>query len=151
MGDSVPDRIAEQKQFIREFTREEEDLLRWIGAEIETVEHGRVVVSTPASSKVINSSGSIHGGIIATLGDHASGMALLTTFDLEPEEALAAIQGTIELDVTYVRPARSTLYAEGTVVRAGSSIGVVDLTFECSTETDREEVATGKALFRIHQ
>jgi uncharacterized protein (TIGR00369 family) len=118
--------------------------LSWLGLDIDALEDGRVVLSIPARDELRNVGGPvhpIHGGVVATLVDTASGFALRTTF----EDPAAARLTTTDLDVSYLRPALGDLRATASVVRAGGSMGVVDVTVESEDGTPQGEGETGVA------
>lgn len=126
------------------------DFMSWLGLELENFEEGRVVLSMPHDDKLTNlvegSRGTIHGGVTATLVDTASGFALRTTF----ENPLAPALTTTDLDVTYLRPARSDLRVEADVVRAGESMGYTDVTvYGTAPDGQQKAVVTGSASYRL--
>lgn len=114
------------------------DLLRWVqsempadipsmerllGMRLDVVEHGRVVISVDTRPDFANALGTVHGGVAATMLDSAMGSAVHTT--------LPAAVGytTVDLKVSYVRPARTDgrrLTAEGTVIHAGGRIATAE-------------------------
>lgn len=107
---------------------QEHGLFRWLDLDIVTVEHGRAVFDIPFDEKFANlASGTVHGGVTATVIDTASGFALRSTFESPARAALT----TTDLNVRYVRPARDDLRVTAEVVRAGSSMGVT----ECEVTT----------------
>lgn len=122
----------------------------WLDLDIETIEHGRVVLRVPYDEKFTNlvpgGEANVHGGVAATLIDSASGFALRSTFD-EPEKATLT---TTDLNVSYLRPATDDLTVEAEVVRAGGSMGVTDATVS-SVAPDGEEkaVAVGRTSYRL--
>lgn len=126
--------------------------LSWLGVTVETVESGRAVLSVPARDALRNldDGGPIHGGVVATLVDTASGFALRTTFE-DPAEARLT---TTDLDVSYLRPATGGLLATAEVVRAGGSMGVVDVSVAdadraASDGESGDEVAVGRTTYRL--
>lgn len=126
------------------------DFLSWLGVELGEYEDGRVVLEMAHNDKLTNivegSRGTIHGGVTASLVDTASGFALRTTFENPLEPALT----TTDLDVTYLRPARSDLEVEAQVVRAGESMGFTDVTvFGTAPSGERKAVVTGSASYRL--
>jgi uncharacterized protein (TIGR00369 family) len=110
-------------------------LFAWLDLDIVAVEPGRAVFDLPFDGKFANlSSGTVHGGVTATVIDTASGFALRSTFD----DPGAAALTTTDLNVRYVRPARDDLRVEATVVRAGASMGVT----KCEVTTLHEGEAS---------
>lgn len=121
-------------------------LFRWLDLSIHEVEPGRVVFDLPFDEKFANlSSGTVHGGITATVIDTASGFALRSTFD---DPARAALT-TTDLNVRYIRPARDDLRVEAEVVRSGSSMGVTECEVTTVHEGERKVVATGGTTYRL--
>lgn len=123
--------------------------LSWLGVDVVEIEPDRAVVRIPASDKLRNPVGShprpLHGGILATIVDTTSAMALRTTFD-DPESAGLT---TTNLDVSYLRPAKGDLEATGEVVRAGRSMGVADVSVTSETAEGAEKVAVGRTNYRL--
>ncbi len=135
------------KDNIEEFF-EGHDYLSWLSLGVEEVREGRVVVRIPYDEKFANPvpPGPIHGGIIATLIDSSSGMAIRTTFD-EPDEVMMT---TTDINVSYLRPATDDIYAEAEVDRAGDSIAVTSVVVEStSPEGERKKVAVGNTTWRV--
>jgi uncharacterized protein (TIGR00369 family) len=124
----------------------EHGLFAWLDLEIERVEPGRATFVLPFDEKFANlSSGTVHGGITATVIDSASGFALRSTFD-EP----AAVQlTTTDLNLRYVRPARDDVRVTADVVRAGDSMGVTECEVTTVHEGERKVVATGGTSYRL--
>lgn len=124
----------------------EHGLFRWLNLEIMQAEVGKVVFHLPFDEKFANiASGTVHGGITATVIDTASGFALRSTFD-DPE---AAALTTTDLNVRYVRPARDDLRVKAEVVRAGTSMGVTEAEVTTVHEGTRKVVATGGTTYRL--
>lgn len=126
------------------------DFLSWLDLQVELVESDRVVMRVPFDEKLTNpapgSSGSVHGGILASIVDTASGFALRTTFD-DPTDARLT---TTDLNVSYLRPATGDLVVDADVVRAGGSMGVTDATVESTTlDGGKTEVAVGRTSYRL--
>ncbi|MFB6205449.1 MAG: PaaI family thioesterase, partial [Haloglomus sp.] len=120
-------------------------LFRWLDLDIVSVEPGHAVFDLPFDEKFANlSSGTVHGGITATVIDTASGFALRSTFE---DPARAALT-TTDLNVRYVRPARDDLRVEASVVRSGSSMGVTECEVTTVHEGERKVVATGGTTYR---
>ena len=129
---------------------DDHDFLSWLGIEVAAFEEGRVELTMAHDEKLTNivegSRGTIHGGITASLVDTASGFALRTTFPDPTSPALT----TTDLDVTYLRPARSDLTVEAEVVRAGESMGYTDVTvFGEAPDGERKAVVKGSASYRL--
>ena len=121
-------------------------LFEWLNLDVETVEPGRIVFELPFDEKFANiASGTVHGGVTATVIDTASGFALRSTF----EDPTTARLTTTDLNVRYVRPARDDLRVEAEVVRAGGSMGVTESEVTTRHEGERKVVAAGGTSYRL--
>jgi len=124
----------------------EHGLFQWLNLDIDVVEPGRAVFELPFDEKFANlASGTVHGGVTATVIDTASGFALRSTFD---DPATARLT-TTDLNVRYVRPARNDLRVEAEVVRAGGSMGVTESEVTTVHEGEEKVVATGGTSYRL--
>ncbi len=75
--------------------------------------------------------GTMHGGVLCDLADAAMGMAYAS--QLGPGETFT----TLELKINFLRPVwRGRLRAEGRVVNAGRTVGLV----ECDVRDDKERL-----------
>ncbi|RQG95449.1 PaaI family thioesterase [Natrarchaeobius chitinivorans] len=112
-------------------------------------DRGRTVLSMPYNDDIANtfqgSSGSLHGGALATLIDAGCGFALRSTFD----DPIAAGLATTDLSVTYVSPATTNLRLVATVVRAGGAVGFAEATIKQADTNDDQVVARGDTTYRI--
>jgi uncharacterized protein (TIGR00369 family) len=125
---------------------EHHGLFSWLDLSVVKLERGRVVFEVPFDEKFANlSSGTVHGGITATVIDTASGFALRTTFDSPTEAALT----TTDLNTRYVRPATDDVRVEAEVVRAGKTMGVTECEVTSVHEGERKVVATGGTSYRL--
>lgn len=108
-------------------------LMRQIGAWLQTVEAGRVVIEVPFSERLSQQQGCFHGAIAGAIGDSAGGYAALSLMPAGSEVV------TVEYKINFMRPALGqTLRAEGTIVRHGRSLSVAQI--------DVTVVKDGKAL-----
>jgi uncharacterized protein (TIGR00369 family) len=149
-GDAADGGVADTADLAgsEELERElrEHGLFHWLDLDIVAVEPGRAVFDLPFDEKFANiSSGTVHGGITATVIDTASGFALRSTFENPAHAALT----TTDLNVRYVRPARDDLRVAAEVVRAGSSMGVTECEVTTMHEGERKVVATGGTTYRL--
>ena len=95
--------------------------MRTLGASLETIEPGRVVIGMAHRAELTQQHGFIHAGMIATGLDSACGFA---AFTLMPEDAGVL---TIEFKINLLAPARGPLLRfEGAVTKGGRTISVVD-------------------------
>ena len=121
-------------------------LFTWLDLEIERVEPGHATFVLPFDEKFANlTSGTVHGGITATVLDTASGFALRSTFDEPAGVGLT----TTDLNVRYIRPARDDVRVTADVVRAGDSMGVTECEATTGHEGERTVVATGGTSYRL--
>ena len=89
----------------------------------DDVDHGRVVISLDTRPDFANPSGTVHGGIAATILDSVMGCAVHTTLPA------GVSYTTLELKVNYIRAARTdgqTLTATGTVIHSGRRIATAE-------------------------
>ncbi|MFB6072787.1 MAG: PaaI family thioesterase [Halobacterium sp.] len=138
--------------FIQSYV-DDHGFLSFLDLRVENVEAGGMTMRVPYHEKLANHGvgrGNVHGGIAATLIDTAGGLSVRTALE-NPVEAGVA---TIDLNVSYLRPARGDLVAEADVVRVGSTVGVADVTVEAEPTEDGDaddayEVAVGRGSFRV--
>ena len=98
-------------------------MMATLGARIERLEPGRVLLSLPILPAVSQQHGFAHAGASFALGDSAAGYAALS---LMPEGAEVL---TVEMKINLIAPAAGLrLYALGEVVRAGRRLSVVRAT-----------------------
>lgn len=121
--------------------------LDWLGISVAELEPGRAVLTLPHREELANwGSGTVHGGVTATLVDTSSAFALRTVLD-DPAGATLA---TTDMDVKYVRPATDDLRATAEVVRSGTSTAVTRVSVESSSPSgDSKEVVIGTTTYRI--
>ncbi|MEY4749342.1 MAG: hypothetical protein RIQ60_1556 [Pseudomonadota bacterium] len=92
-----------------------------IGAQIQQVQAGRVLIALPHQAAISQQHGFVHAGIVATALDSACGYAAAT---LMPADAGVL---TIEFKINLLAPARGPwIWLEGQVTKAGRSISVAD-------------------------
>lgn len=94
-----------------------------LGYDISEAESGRVVVTLVPDNTHLNPSGTVHGGLAATLLDSAMGLAIWTTL----EKGLS--QTTLEFKISLIRPitpGMGLIRAEGTVLNRGRRVGTAE-------------------------
>jgi uncharacterized protein (TIGR00369 family) len=94
-----------------------------LGYDVAEVESGRVVVTLVPNDTHLNPSGTVHGGLAATLLDSAMGLAIWSTL----EKGLG--QTTLEFKISLIRPITSgmgVIRAEGTVLNCGRRVGTAE-------------------------
>lgn len=132
---------------------ENHEFLSWLGTTVEHVGEGTMTMAIPYDEKLTNTRPSardrrpdIHGGVAATLIDTVGGLVFHTDFANPGQDGAA----TINLNVNYLRPATGDLEATADIVRAGSSVGVSEITVESTTpDGETREVATGQGSYRL--
>jgi uncharacterized protein (TIGR00369 family) len=92
-----------------------------LGATLETVAPGRVVIAMAHRDALTQQHGFIHAGMLSTALDSACGYA---AFSLMPADAAVL---TIEFKVNLLAPAQGPLFrVEGQVIKPGRTISVVE-------------------------
>lgn len=95
--------------------------MRTLGASLETVAPGRVVIVMVHAEHLTQQHGFLHAGMLSAALDSACGYA---AFSLMPADAAVL---TIEFKINLLAPARGPrLRIEGQVVKAGRTISVVE-------------------------
>jgi uncharacterized protein (TIGR00369 family) len=100
---------------------ERQAVMGLIGARLDAVEPGVVVITLQHDPKLTQQHGLLHAGITATALDSACGYA---AFTLMPTDAAVL---TIEFKLNLLAPARGPAFRfEGRVAKAGRTISVVE-------------------------
>jgi len=111
---------------------------------IVSVEKGRAVVEMPVRGNALNGSGNLHGGAIATLLDVATGMSAGSATGIDRDQQTLV---TADIHVRYLgRPKTATVRGEGSVVRMGRQLVVVDGRV---VDGDDNVIATADASFMV--
>jgi uncharacterized protein (TIGR00369 family) len=114
-------------------------LMTHLGAQIESVAPGRVVIVLPYRAEVTQQNGYIHAGATSAIADSAGGYATLT---LCPPDSDVL---TVEYKINLVAPAiGERLEAVGEVVKAGRTLTVTTLDVHAVRDGSRTLVATGQ-------
>ncbi|EOS62449.1 PaaI family thioesterase [Oscillibacter sp. 1-3] len=93
-----------------------QNFLALLGAELESVELGRVVISCRRREDLTQQQGFLHGGVVTSIADVTCGYTALTVIP-ERQEVL-----TVEFKINLLRPVTGRkIIAAGSVVKAGSS------------------------------
>lgn len=94
-----------------------------LGYDVVEAANGRVVVSIVPTDRHLNPSGTVHGGLAATLLDSCMGLAVQTTL------AKGLSQTTVEFKISLLRPITpetGLIHAEGLVLNAGRRVGTAE-------------------------
>lgn len=111
------DRQAAEDRIRGSFERS--SMLTSVGAELVSVEEGRVVVAGDVSDGYRQQQGFAHAGLIFTLGDVAAGYAALSMMPADVEVM------TVEIKINLMSPGQGRLVAEGRVVKPGRRLVIV--------------------------
>jgi uncharacterized protein (TIGR00369 family) len=98
-------------------------LARILAYDVAMVAEGKVVVMGTASGEHLNPSGTVHGGIAATLLDTCRGLAIRTLVEKGKTST------TLEFKISFLKPIAAEaglLHAEGLVLTCGQRIGTAE-------------------------
>ena len=98
-------------------------IARTLGYDIVEAESGRVVITAQPNDDHLNPSGTVHGGLAATLLDSCMGLAVQSTL------AKGVGSTTLEFKISLVRPITletGTIRAEGIVLSSGRRVGTAE-------------------------
>ncbi len=113
-------------------------MMRLLGAELTTIDPGRVHIRLRRRPEVTQQHGFVHAGATGAIADTAGGYAALTLMPSTSEVL------TVEYKVNLLAPAAGDLEAIGTVVRAGRTLTVCHLEVFSQVDDERTLVATGQ-------
>ena len=95
--------------------------MRLIGAEVSSVEPGRVEITMPFSDNLTQQNGFLHAGILSAALDSACGYSALSLMPMDADVL------TIEFKVNLLAPARGEQFGfRGEVIKPGRTIMVSD-------------------------
>jgi len=95
--------------------------MRTLGATLESVESGAVVISCAFDERLTQQHGLLHGGLLASLVDVACGYAALSVMPADREVL------TVEFKINFLKPAKADrVIAVGHVVQAGRTLTVCE-------------------------
>jgi uncharacterized protein (TIGR00369 family) len=138
----IVDLPESDREFVRSALRRDTPLHELLGLEIVEMGERHAVLSMPIRPEAFNSTGSLHGGAIATLIDVAAGTAAARGSGFEPGRQSLV---TADLHVRYLgRPHGDAVYARAEMLKAGRQLIVV----ECRV-TDFEDRVIASADFSM--
>ena len=112
----------EQLDYLTRYFNEEVTFSRHIGAKVEEVEPGRSTISIDLEDYHLNGSGTLHGGVYASLIDNAMGLSVLAlvgvrtaTIQMNVHFLGAVGQGRITCESEVLHRTRRTATAEAKV------------------------------------
>jgi uncharacterized protein (TIGR00369 family) len=104
--------------------------MKTLGAEIESVEPGKVTLTCAFGEGLTQQHGLLHGGVLASLADVACGYAALSMMPSEREVL------TVEFKINFLKPAKTErLVAVGQVLQSGRTLTVCEGTVFDETRT----------------
>ncbi|MEO8431979.1 MAG: PaaI family thioesterase [Acidobacteriota bacterium] len=114
--------------------------LGWLHPSLEEISNDFAVLKLPYREEISNGSGTVHGGILATLADTAVAFALSTNFDGKMGFA------TADMTIHFLRRARGDVWARARIVKKGQRINVGDVEI---VDAQGREVARALASFLL--
>ena len=114
--------------------------LGWLSPTLEELALDLCVLRLPYREAITNGSGTVHGGILATLADTAVAFALATNFDGKMGFA------TTDLTIHFLRRARSEVRARARIIKKGRRVNVGEVEI---VDADGLEVARVLATFLL--
>ena len=115
-------------------------VLARLGATLEDLAPDRAVLKLPYREEISNGSGTVHGGILATLADTAVAFALSTNFDGKMGFA------TSDLTIHFLRRARGDVWARARIIKKGRRVNVGEVAIEDAQGREVARVLTGFLL-----
>ena len=116
---------------------ESQAFMRTIGAKLESVEEGRVVISVELKPSMMQQHGFGHAGVTFSIGDSAAGYAALTKMGRNQEVL------TSEMKIHLMSPADGKiLKAVGSVLKAGKRLLVVQSNIYSGDDKNEKLIAT---------
>jgi uncharacterized protein (TIGR00369 family) len=114
--------------------------LGWLSPSLEELGVDYCVLRLPYREEITNGSGTVHGGVLATLADSAVAFALATNFDGKMGFA------TTDLTIHFLRRARGEVLARARILKKGQRVNVGEVQI---VDTEGREVARVLATFLL--
>lgn len=114
---------------------------RFLEFDILDLSAGRCVMKTNFKPEFDNTTGVIHGGILAMLADTAVACALATMTNGDMNFA------TANLNIHFLRPAHTAITATATIIKMGAKVCVGSCDIH---DAEGRQVATATADFVLH-
>jgi uncharacterized protein (TIGR00369 family) len=112
--------------------------LAWLSPSLEELELDHCVLRLPYREEITNGSGTVHGGVLATLADSAVAFALATNFDGKMGFA------TTDLTIHFLHRAKGEVWARARILKKGARVNVGEVRI---VDADGGEVARVLATF----
>lgn len=107
----------------------QQGLMKTLGAILDSVERGKVIISVPFRESLTQQHGYFHAGVMTSIADVACGYAALTTA-AEEQEVLS-----VEFKINFLKPAKGNrLIAVGQVIQAGKTLVICEGTVYNETQ-----------------
>lgn len=116
-----------------------QNFLTLIGAKLESVEEGKVVISCSKKDVLTQQQGFIHGGVVTSIADVTCGYTALSVMP-DNYEVL-----TVEFKINLLRPGISDkIIATGSILKAGKKLVITEaiVTDESGEKTIAKMIAT---------
>ncbi len=114
--------------------------LSWLEPVLEELAPDHAVIRLPYREEITNGSGTVHGGVLATLADTAVAFALATNFNGKMGFA------TADLTIHYLRRARGDVRARARILKKGRRVNVGEVSM---TDPEGREVARALTTFLL--
>ena len=141
MSDEVETLSEDQLDHLARYFNEEVTFSKHIGAKVEEVEPGRSIVYIDVEDTHLNGTGTLHGGVYASLLDNAMGLSVLAlvgvriaTVEMNVHFLGAVNEGRITCESEVIHRTRRTATAEAKV-----------------RDADGNLVAMGTGAFRVFE
>jgi uncharacterized protein (TIGR00369 family) len=120
-----------------------------LGGRIDVWEKGRIVMSLTLEARHMNPNGVVHGGVITTLMDEATGHVIVTIRGLEVMAETP--HATIDMSVSFLSGARvgDELVCEARTLRIGRAVAFAEA--EVRRRSTDDLVAKGRFTYAIFQ
>lgn len=100
---------------------DQQDFMQTLGAKIEKIEEGKVIISCNFQESLTQQNGFFHAGVMTSIVDSACGYAALTQMP-EGKDVLS-----VEFKMNLLRPAKTPkLMAIGQVIKSGRTLTVCE-------------------------
>ena len=98
-------------------------IARTLGYDVTEAENGRVVVTATPNDSHLNPSGTVHGGLAATLLDSCMVLAIWTTLEKGVGQTTLEFKSSLGRPIT---PETGVIKAEGMVLNRGRRVGTAE-------------------------
>lgn len=122
-------------------------IMQMLGGRIDSFGEGVSVMSLTLEEKHMNPNGVVHGGVLTTLMDEATGHAIVTIRGLEL--MAEAPHATVDMSVSFLSGARvgEELVCEATTLRLGRSVAFAEA--EVRRKDSGDLIAKGRFTYAI--